>query len=74
MLPDALEHDWKQAAGRWGRRPGGYGRSPSEYLELEAEKTWPSWETHDRIGRMFGWAQTFAGARSGCIDADPGNS
>ena len=29
------------------------------YRKLEVGERWPSWETYDRIERLFGWLQTF---------------
>jgi DNA-binding XRE family transcriptional regulator len=36
------------------------GVSVREYREIEAGERIPSWETFDRICRLFGWPQTFA--------------
>jgi transcriptional regulator with XRE-family HTH domain len=35
------------------------GVSPRKYQELETGGAWPSFETYDRICKMFGWPQTF---------------
>jgi hypothetical protein len=40
------------------------GVSVREYLELEAGARSPTFETWDRICRLFGWPQTFVGGRS----------
>jgi hypothetical protein len=45
-----------QAAGRFGVRI-------SEYRELGAGDRWPSFETYDRICKLFGWPQTFLRSR-----------
>jgi transcriptional regulator with XRE-family HTH domain len=29
------------------------------YRKLEAGERWPSWETYDRIVRLFGWRRSF---------------
>jgi transcriptional regulator with XRE-family HTH domain len=36
------------------------GVSIREYRELEAGIRWPSFETFDRICKLYGWQQTFA--------------
>jgi DNA-binding XRE family transcriptional regulator len=36
------------------------GITPAEYRRLEQGEAWPSWETFDRICKLFGWPQTFA--------------
>jgi hypothetical protein len=44
-----------------------------EYRELEAGERWPTFETWDRICKLYGWPQTFVGGssrgRSGLEDA-----
>jgi transcriptional regulator with XRE-family HTH domain len=48
---------------RWGlsvaQAVGRFGVRPSEYRELEAGERWPSFETYDRICKLFGWPQAF---------------
>jgi hypothetical protein len=34
------------------------------YRQLEAGERAPSWETWDRICKLFGWGQTFIGSTS----------
>jgi Helix-turn-helix domain len=60
MLPKLLEQDRKRAG--WSVRSGRVGtrREHREYRELEAGKLSPSWETFDRICKLYGWPQTFA--------------
>jgi hypothetical protein len=33
--------------------------SVGAYRKLEAGERWPSWETYDRIERLFGWPRSF---------------
>jgi hypothetical protein len=35
------------------------GVSVREYRELEAGTRWPSWDTYDRMCKLYGWPQTF---------------
>ena len=60
MLPTMLEHDRKRAG--WSVKQAAWrlGVSISEYRELEAGDRSPSFETWDRICKLFGWPQTFA--------------
>jgi transcriptional regulator with XRE-family HTH domain len=37
------------------------GITPAEYRRLEEEEAWPSFDTYDRICKLFGWPQTFLG-------------
>jgi DNA-binding XRE family transcriptional regulator len=60
MLPTMLEHDRKQAGWSVGRAAWELGVSIQEYRELEAGARSPSFETWDRICKLFGWPQTFA--------------
>ena len=55
-----LEHDRRQAGWSVGQAAWRLGVSPREYPELEAGRRSPSFETWDRICRLFGWPQTFA--------------
>jgi len=38
------------------------GVSVREYREIEAGMRWPTFETWDRICKLFGWPATFVGA------------
>jgi Helix-turn-helix domain len=38
--------------------------SVREYRELEAGSRWPTFETWDRICKLYGWQQTFERPRS----------
>src|SRR5687768_1957806 len=33
---------------------------PREYVAIESGDSWPSFETYDRICKLFGWPQTFS--------------
>jgi hypothetical protein len=60
-LPVMLEHDRRLAGWSVGQVAWRLGVSIREYRELEAGIRWPSWETFDRICKLFGWPQTFSG-------------
>jgi predicted transcriptional regulator len=60
MFGDMLERDrirWGLSIGQAAWR---FGVSAREYRELEAGTAWPSFETYDRICKLFGWPQAFA--------------
>lgn len=59
MLPTMLEHDRRQAGWSVGQAAWRLGMSVGEYRELEAGARSPSWETFDRICKLYGWPQTF---------------
>jgi hypothetical protein len=59
MLPKMLENDRKQAGWSVGQVAWRLGESVREYRELEEGARAPSFETWDRICRVFGWPQTF---------------
>jgi DNA-binding XRE family transcriptional regulator len=56
-----LKHDRKQAGWSVGRAAWRLGVSIREYREIEAGDRVPSWETFDRICRLFGWRRTPGG-------------
>jgi DNA-binding XRE family transcriptional regulator len=62
MLPMMLEHDRKQAGWSVVQAAWRLGINVREYRALEAGAHSPSWETFDRICKLDGWPQTFAGA------------
>jgi hypothetical protein len=41
------------------------GLNVRKYRELEASERRPSFETYDRICKLYGWPQTFAAGKSG---------
>jgi DNA-binding XRE family transcriptional regulator len=57
MLDDRRLAGWSVRQAAWR-----LGVSIREYRELEAGTRSPSFETWDRICKMFGWPQTVAGA------------
>jgi predicted transcriptional regulator len=61
MLPKMLEHDRRRAGWSVGRAAWELGVTIREYRELEDGKRMPDWETFDRICKLYGWPQTFAG-------------
>jgi transcriptional regulator with XRE-family HTH domain len=62
MLPAILERDRKRAGWSVARAAWRLGVSICEYRELEAGTRSPSFETWDRICKLFGWPQTFGGS------------
>jgi plasmid maintenance system antidote protein VapI len=60
MLPDMLLSDRKRVG--WSVRQAAWrlGVSVREYRELEAGARSPTFETWDRIWKLFGWPQSFA--------------
>jgi hypothetical protein len=56
-----LEHDRRQAGWSVDQAAWRLGVSTREHRELEAGARWPSWQTFDRICKLFGWPQTFVG-------------
>jgi predicted transcriptional regulator len=54
-----LEEDRRRAGWSMGQVAWRLGVSVHEYRELEAGERWPSFETWDRICKMYGWPQTF---------------
>ena len=59
MLP-MPEHNRKQAGWSVGQAAGRLGVSVREYRELEAGRLSPTFETWDRICKLYGWPRTFA--------------
>ncbi len=60
MLPKMLEDDRRQAGWSVVQEAWRLGITVREYRELEAGARSPSFETWDRICKLFGWPQTFA--------------
>jgi transcriptional regulator with XRE-family HTH domain len=58
-LPSMLTEDRKRAGWSVARAAWELGVSIGEYRELEAGARSPSFETWDRICKLFGWPQTF---------------
>jgi predicted transcriptional regulator len=54
-----LEHDRKQAGWSVGQAAWRLKVNVREYWELETGERSPSFETWDRICKLFGWPQTF---------------
>ena len=67
-LPGMLEHERKRAGWSAGRAAWELGVSIREYRELEAGVRSPSFETWDRISKLFGLPQTFAVTGSRAAD------
>ena len=62
MLPKMLEQDWKRAGWSAGRAAWELGVSVREYRERGRRSIADLRETWDRICKLYGWPQTFAGA------------
>jgi transcriptional regulator with XRE-family HTH domain len=60
MLQKMLENDRTRAGWSVEQAARRLGVSGREYWELEAGERWPSFETYDRICKLFGWPKTFA--------------
>jgi DNA-binding XRE family transcriptional regulator len=56
-----LEQDRTRVGWSVGRAAWRLGVSVREYREIEAGARVPSWETWDRICKLYGWPQTFVG-------------
>jgi DNA-binding XRE family transcriptional regulator len=63
MLPGMLEQDRRRAGWSVGEAAWRLGVSVREYREIEAGERSTSWETWDRICKVFGWPQTLASGR-----------
>jgi len=63
MFRKMLEEDRLRAGWSVGQAAWRLGVSPREYRKLEAGVRSPSFETRDRICKLFGWPQTFARAQ-----------
>jgi DNA-binding XRE family transcriptional regulator len=60
MLPKLLEQDRNRAGWSVAQAAWELGVSIREYRELEAGTRSPSFETWDRICKLYGWPQTLA--------------
>ena len=63
MLPAMLEHDRKRAGWSVGQAVWRLGITVREYREIEAGACSPSFDTWDRICKLYGWPQTFVTPR-----------
>ena len=64
MLRKMLEDDRRRASWSVERAARRLGESILEYRESEAGERSPTFETWDRICKLFGWPQTFMGPQS----------
>ena len=62
MLPTMLADDRRRAGWSVARAAYELGVSVRTYLELEAGDRPPTFETWDRICKLFGWPRMFAGS------------
>lgn len=58
-FPKMLERDRQRSGFTVGQVAWRFGVSVREYRELETGKRVPSFETWDRICKLYGWPQTF---------------
>ncbi len=58
-FPVMLERDRKREGLRVCRAAWLLGVSVREYRELEAGTRWPTFDTFDRVCKLYGWPQTF---------------
>lgn len=58
-LPGMLEKDRRRAGWSIGQAAWRLGISVREYREIEDGERGPSWETWNRICKLYGWPQTF---------------
>ena len=63
MFRKMLEDDRRRAGWSVGEAAWRLGVTVREYREIEAGERVPSWETWDRICKLYGWPQTFVGTR-----------
>lgn len=59
MLPAMLEHDRTRAGWSVAQAAWRLGVTVREYRELEAGERSPSFETWDRVCKLYGWPQPF---------------
>jgi predicted transcriptional regulator len=63
MLTDILRRDRKREGLRLARAAWLLGVTVRELREIEAGERYPSFDTYDRIQKLFGWPQAFVGER-----------
>jgi transcriptional regulator with XRE-family HTH domain len=61
MFSDMLERDRRRRGFTVGQVAWRLGVSPQEYRELESGTTLPTFDTWDRICKLYGWSQSFVG-------------
>jgi hypothetical protein len=61
MFGDMLERDRTRSGLSIEQADWCFGVSPHVYRGIEAGTRWPSFETYERICKLFGWPQTFVG-------------
>ncbi len=62
MFPDMLKRDRRRRGFTVGQVAWRLGVSVREYRELEAGERFPTFETCDRICKLYGSPQTFVGS------------
>jgi transcriptional regulator with XRE-family HTH domain len=60
MFSEMLRRDRERSGLRVAQMAWRLGINPAAYRRLEEEAAWPSFETYDRICKLFGWPQTFS--------------
>jgi hypothetical protein len=61
MFPDMLAEDRRRRGFTVGQVAWRLGVSPQEYRELEDGSRFPTFDTWDRICKLYGWSQSFVG-------------
>jgi transcriptional regulator with XRE-family HTH domain len=61
MFSDMLERDRRRRGFTVGQVAWRLGVSPQEYRELEAGTSLSTFDTWDRICKLYGWSQSFVG-------------
>lgn len=65
MFPGMLEQDRRRRGFTVGQVAWRIGVSPQKYRELEAGTSLPTFDTWDRICKLYGWSQSFVGKSAG---------
>jgi hypothetical protein len=65
MFPDMLAEDRRRRGFTVGQVAWRLGLTPREYREFEAGASFPTFETWDRICKLYGWSQSFVGNEAG---------
>jgi transcriptional regulator with XRE-family HTH domain len=70
MFAAMLKRDRHRAGFTVGQVAWRLGVSPREYRELEAGTAWPSFDTWDRMCKLYAWPQRLVGGAEPLIDLE----
>jgi transcriptional regulator with XRE-family HTH domain len=70
MFSEMLRRDRKREGLRLARAAWLIGVSVRELREIEAGERYPSFDTYDRIEKLFGWPQAFLNRAGSATRAD----